>query len=111
MDKNIMEYDKKIIIWGADNRAHRFMMDYNIPEERVAFLVDRKEEKQDAGFVYILGCEKKKVYSPNILNDIAADEFLWVITVGQPEEIIEELQKCEGGGGKYIRISIGASSL
>lgn len=93
MNEKIVNSDKRIVIWGADNRAHRFMMDYDVSEEKIIFLVDRKKEKQDAGFVYILGCEKKEVCSPDILNDIAVDEFLWVITVGQPEEILEELNK------------------
>lgn len=109
MNQCLMDEKKKIVIWGASNRAHRFMMDYCISEEKVAFLVDRKKGVQDEGFVYMVGKEKKKVYSPHVLDELSVEDYIWVITVGQPEDIVEELKS--KGGGKTACLSIRRASL
>lgn len=91
--EEIYAQDRRIIIWGAGERAERFIIEYEVPYDKISFLIDRAPELQAQGFRYILDKEVKRVFAPYIIQTIDVNLYSWVITVGEPEEVIEELKE------------------
>lgn len=74
-------------------------MDYDISYDNIMFLIDQDEEKQASGFVYIMEKDKKKVYSPEVIRNIDAGNYIWFVLVGKPSNVIEKLKEA---GAKEI---------